>query len=393
MTENNHFGTHEFLLLCELLGAEPYITGNVGSGSVQEMQEWVEYMTFDGRSPMADLRRKNGREAPWKVKYFGLGNETWACGGNMRAEYYADVYRRYQTYVRNFAGNRVYKIACGANSEDFRWTEVLMREAAGMMSGLSLHYYTVPGSWSRMNSATDFSEADWFETMKKAAFIDELIAKHAVVMDRYDPRKRVGLIVDEWGTWYKVEPGTNPGFLYQQNTLRDALVAGLSLNIFANHADRVHMANLAQTVNVLQAVVLTRDKEMILTPTYHVFDMYQVHQDALLLPTDVRCESYQSGTDKMPALSATASKDKTGAIHVSICNLDPNRSAPVRIQLRGCAATTVTGRVLTAADMRTRNTFEAPAAIAPVELRGARLQDGIVTADLPAKSVVVLELK
>jgi alpha-N-arabinofuranosidase len=342
---------------------------------------------------MADLRRKNGREAPWKVKYFGLGNETWACGGNMRAEYYADVYRRYQTYVRNFAGNRVYKIACGANSGDFGWTEVLMREAAGMMSGLSLHYYTVPGGWSRMNSATDFSEADWFETMKKAAFIEELIVKHAVVMDRYDPRKRVGLIVDEWGTWYKVEPGTNPGFLYQQNTLRDALVAGLSLNIFANHADRVHMANLAQTVNVLQAVVLTRDKEMILTPTYHVFDMYQVHQDALLLPADVRCGTYESGQDKMPALSVAASKDKAGAVHVSICNLDPVRPAPARIQLRGCAATTVTGRILTAGDMRTRNTFEAPAAIAPADFTGARLQDGLVTADLPPKSVVVLEIK
>ena len=393
VTENNHFGTHEFLRLCELLGAEPYITGNVGSGTVQEIQEWIEYITFDGRSPMADWRRKNGRDKPWKLMYFGLGNETWGCGGNMRPEFYADIYRRYQTYVRNFAGNRIYKIACGANSGDYAWTETLMRETGGMMSGLSLHYYTVPGGWSNRNSATQFSEKDWFETMKKAAFIEELIVKHATIMDRFDPRKRVGMIVDEWGTWYSVEPGTNPGFLYQQSTLRDALVAGLSLNIFNNHCDRVKMTNLAQTVNVLQAIILTKGERMILTPTYHVFDMYKDHQNATLLSVDVTSATYQMGKESLPALSVSASKDAAGVVHISICNLDHQNPAPLECQLRGCRAGQVTGKILTAADMRTHNTFENPDAIAPADFLGARIKDNLITATLPPKSVVVLEIK
>ena len=225
VTENNHFGTHEFLDLCEQLGCEPYVCGNVGSGTVREMQEWVEYITFDGESPMADLRRKNGKEEPWKLRYFGVGNENWGCGGNMRPEFYADLYRRFQTYVRNFSGNRIYRIACGAVDDNYYWTEVLMREAGRMMNGLSYHYYTVPGGWRNKNSATEFGEADWFETLKLALRMDEFIRKHGTIMDKYDPKKRVGMVVDEWGTWYQVEPGTNPSFLHQQNTLRDSLVA------------------------------------------------------------------------------------------------------------------------------------------------------------------------
>ncbi|MFS8572711.1 MAG: alpha-N-arabinofuranosidase, partial [Clostridia bacterium] len=292
VTENNHFGTHEFMDLCELLGADPYICGNVGSGTVQEMAQWVEYITFDGKSPMADLRRQNGREEPWRLPFFGIGNENWGCGGNMRPEYYADLYRRYQTYVRHFGKNRIYKIACGPNGDDYRWTEVLMREAGAYMDGLSLHYYTVPGTWAKKGSATEFDEDEWFITLKKALRIEELIKRHSAIMDRYDPLKRVGLIVDEWGTWYDVEPGTNPAFLYQQNTVRDALVAGLHLNIFNNHAERVKMANIAQTVNVLQAMILTDGPKMIVTPTYHVFEMYKPHQGATLLPPWVEAERY-----------------------------------------------------------------------------------------------------
>ena len=393
VTENNHFGIHEFMLLCELLGAEPYVTGNVGSGSVQEIQEWVEYLTFDGRSPMADLRRKNGRDQPWKIKYFGLGNETWGCGGSMRAEYYADVYRRYQTYVRNFPGNRIYKIACGSSSDDYHWTETLMREAGRQMSGLSLHHYTVPGGWNNRNSATEFDAKDWYETMATAAFMEELIVKHSTIMDRYDPTKRVGLIVDEWGTWYKVEKGTNPGFLYQQNTLRDALVAGLSLNIFNNHCDRVRMANIAQTINVLQALILTDGELMVLTPTYHVFDLYKVHQDATLLPTDVSCESFEFSGKKHPLLSVSASKDASGVIHVSICNLDPEKPTSVECEVHSFFPAEVTGRILTAADMRSHNTFAKPETVVPAAFTGARLQDGRVRTEIPPRSVIVFELK
>ncbi|MDP4088563.1 MAG: alpha-L-arabinofuranosidase C-terminal domain-containing protein, partial [Bacillota bacterium] len=272
VVENNHFGTHEFFELCKLLGAEPYICGNVGSGTVQEMREWIEYMTFDGESPMANLRAENGRKEPWNLKYFGVGNENWGCGGNMRPEYYADLYRRYSTFVRNFGENKIFKIAGGANTDDYNWTEVLMREAGRYMDGLSLHYYTVPGDfWLGKGSAVKFEEDEWFQTMAKSYRMDELLTKHSNIMDKYDPDKRVALVVDEWGTWFDVEPGTNPGFLYQQNTMRDALVASIHFNIFHDHCDRVRMTNIAQCVNVLQAVILTEGAKMIKTPTYHVF--------------------------------------------------------------------------------------------------------------------------
>jgi len=393
VVENNHFGTHEFLDLCGQLGCEPYICGNVGSGTVREMQEWIEYITFDGQSPIADLRRKNGKDKSWKLKYFGVGNENWGCGGSMRPEFYADVYRRYQTYVRNFSGNRIYKIACGSYGENYHWTEVLMREAGSLMSGLSFHYYTVPGGWGKKCSATEFGEKEWFDTLKKALFLDELIKRHSAIMDKYDPKKRVGLVVDEWGTWYKVEPGTNPAFLYQQNSLRDALVAGLTLNIFNNHCDRVKMANLAQTINVLQALILTKGEKMTLTPTYHVFDMYRVHQDATLLPINLQCHQYQFEGDSIPALSVSASRDKSGKIHVSLCNMDPNNAAKIVCELRGSKAKSVTGRLLTAADMTTHNTFENPEMLRPIDFKAVQLKNNNVSATLPAKSVVILEIK
>jgi alpha-N-arabinofuranosidase len=393
VTENNHFGTHEFLDLCEQLGCEPYICGNVGSGTVREMAEWIEYITFAGRSPMADRRRENGRDAPWRLPYFGVGNENWGCGGSMRPEYYADVYRRFQTYVKNFSGNRIFKIACGSHGENYTWTDVLMREAASRMDGLSFHYYTVPGGWQDKNSAVDFGEGDWFETMRLAGRIDEYIRKHSTIMDRYDPDRRVAMIVDEWGTWYDVEPGTNPGFLYQQNTLRDALVAGLTLNIFNQHCDRVRMANLAQTVNVLQSLVLTEKEKMIVTPTYHVFDMYKVHQDAVLLPIRVRCVPYEWGGESLPSLSVSASRDDDGRVHVSFCNLDPHQPAPVVCELQGFAIEAASGQVLTAEAMNAHNRFEEPNSVYPRALQGLEIKNDRLTVVLPAKSVVVIELR
>ncbi|MFO7161080.1 MAG: alpha-L-arabinofuranosidase C-terminal domain-containing protein, partial [[Clostridium] cellulosi] len=276
VVEDNSFGTHEFMELCQLLGCEPYINGNLGSGTVQEMSEWVEYLTFPGQSPMADLRRKNGRDEPWKVKYFAVGNENWGGGGNMTPEYYANLYRHYQTFLKNYGDNKLYKIACGPGEDDYAWTDTVMRLAGKYMNAISLHYYTVPGIFDiKKGSALEFDEKEYYITLKKALRIDELITKHLQIMDRYDPEHKVDLIVDEWGTWYDVEPGTNPGFLYQQNTMRDALVAALTLNIFNHHSDRITMANIAQTVNVLQAVILTNGEKMILTPTYHVFDLYK----------------------------------------------------------------------------------------------------------------------
>ncbi len=259
VVEDNSFGTHEFLELCELLNCEPYISANVGSGTVDEMSKWVEYLNFEGLSPMTDIRKQNGRDKAWKVSFWGVGNESWGCGGNMTPEYYAGEYRRYATFARNYPGIPLKKIACGANSADYNWTEVIMKQVRNnQMWGLSLHHYTLPtGNWGKKGSATAFDEQEYFNTMKNCLLMEELVTRHSAIMDRYDPEKRVSMVVDEWGIWTDVEPGTNPGFLYQQNSLRDALVAGTTLNIFNNHSDRVRMANLAQTVNVLQALVLT----------------------------------------------------------------------------------------------------------------------------------------
>jgi alpha-L-arabinofuranosidase len=394
VVENNHFGTHEFMLLCELLDCEPYICGNVGSGTVQEMSEWVEYMTFEGESPMANWRRENGQDKPWKIKYFGVGNENWGCGGNMRPEYYSDLYRQYQTYVRNYGGNKIYKIAGGANSDDYNWTEVLMKNAHRMMDGLSIHYYTVPGDWTDKGAAVDFAEDEWFITMKKAYRMDELITKHSTIMDKYDPQKRVGLIIDEWGTWFNVEKGSNPGFLYQQNTVRDALVAGLHFNIFHNHNDRVQMANIAQTVNVLQAMILTEGEKMILTPTYHVFDMYKVHQDAQKLEAAFSFGTYEYNGEQIPQVSVSASKNDEGKIHISLCNIDPLNKADIDIELRGInAASKVVGSILSADSMNAHNTFEQQDEVKPCDFNEVNVSKNKLAVQLPPMSVVTLSIE
>jgi len=393
VTEDNSFGTHEFLDLCEQLGTEPYICGNVGSGSVEEMSDWVEYINFNGISPMADLRRVNGREEAWGVTYWGVGNENWGCGGNMRPEFYADQYRRYATYCRNYGGNRLRKIAGGSHDGNLHWTEVMMKEIPlHMMWGLSLHHYMT--DWGNKGSATDFSMEEYWKTMTMAVNFGDLLDGHIRVMDRYDPDGRVALVVDEWGTWWNVEPGTNPGFLYQQNTMRDAFVAALSLNHFNERCRRIKMANLAQTVNVLQAMVLTQDEKMILTPTYHVFEMYSVHQDAVLLPvsveSDLRCGP-EGG--ELPALSLSASRDETGKVHLSLVNIHPEEDLQMVLDIRGMEFSAASGRILTSDRISDHNTFEDPEAVHPVAYTGLKtVKDGIEL-KLPASSVLVLEIQ
>jgi alpha-N-arabinofuranosidase len=398
VVEDNSFGTHEFLDLVEQLGCEAYVCANVGSGTVQEAMEWIEYMTSDANSPMANLRRKNGRDKPWRVKYLAVGNESWGCGGNMRPEYYADLYRRYNTFVKNYSTNRndrIYRVAGGPNAEDYNWTEVMMKMVPlNQMNGLSLHYYTLPtGSWrGSKGSATVFGEDQWFSTLRRTLRMEELITKHSEIMDKADPQKRVGLVVDEWGTWYDVEPGTNPGFLYQQSTLRDAIVAGLNFHIFHTHADRVSMANIAQMINVLQSMILTDKAKMLLTPTYHVFDMYKVHQGATSLPIELKSPDYAFGSEKIPAVSASASRDASGKVHLSLVNADPNREQPVSCELRGFSAKTVTGRILTAPAMNSHNTFDVPNLVSPMAFNNARIDGTTLKLTLPSKSVVVLTL-
>jgi alpha-N-arabinofuranosidase len=389
--EDNSFGTHEFLGLCELLECEPYICGNVGSGTVQELSQWVEYCNFDGVSPMSDLRRKNGRDMPWKVRFWGIGNESWGCGGNMAVEFYACNYRRYATFARNYGDTQLYKIACGPNTDDYNWTRVMMEKAGNFMQGLALHYYTVPGEWQYKGFATEFNEAQWLISMKKALRMEELIQKHGKIMDEFDPQCKVGLIVDEWGAWHEAEKGTNPGFLYQQNTMRDALIAAIHLNIFNNNARRVHMANLAQTINVLQSVILTDGPRMILTPTYHIFDMYKVHQDAVKLPLYVEGES----AGGMPALSASASRDEGGKIHISLANIDPVKPQAVKLELNGCIlspSVKIEGQVLAAGKAQDHNTFENPCLIAPKTFNDASISGNCINTELPPGSVITLAL-
>jgi alpha-N-arabinofuranosidase len=357
------------------------------------MAEWWEYVNHPGGSTLADRRAANGHPEPFNVRFWGVGNESWGCGGSMTPEYYANVYKRFATFLRSVGPTHAFRIATGPNAADYAWTEGVMRDAGWQIDGLDLHYYTVVGPWVHKGSATEFTEREWFGAMQRALRMEELVTRHSAIMDRYDPQKRVALIVGEWGMWHDVEPGTNPGFLYQQNTLRDAVVAALTLNIFNNHADRVRGANIAQTVNVLQAMILTRGAQMIVTPTYHVFALYTVHHDATLLPISLTAGSYTFEGQSVPAVSASASRDSAGWIHITLANLDPNRPRTVQTELRGARVTGVTGRVLTAAAMTAHNTFDQPTAVQPAEFRGARLSGGALTVELPAKSIVVLELR
>lgn len=389
VVEDNSFGTHEFFELCRQLGCDAYINGNVGSGTVEEMNEWVEYMTFGGDSPMSRLREKNGHKEPWKIKYFGVGNESWGCGGNMEAEYYGDLFRRYNTYVRDYdQNNKIYRIACGPNGDDYNWTERLLKKIGRKANGISLHYYTVPtGNWDKKGSSTDFDENEYFSTIAKAYNIDRIISRHCDIMNKYDPDKKINLIVDEWGTWYDVEPGTNPGFLYQLSTMRDAVVAALSLNIFNKHSDRISMANIAQTVNVLQSVVLTDGEDMVLTPTYYVFKMFKEHQNNTLIGSYITTPVREENGEKAPKLIESASVDENGIIYSTVVNTCPVENAEIECEIAHSGVKSVKAYIITG-DMRDGNTFENKNVIYEKEFSDFKLKAGGFTANIPPCSVV-----
>lgn len=395
--EDNSFGTHEFLNLCELLNCEPYISGNVGSGSVEELAKWVEYMTSEDGTPMAKLRKENGREKPWHVKFLGVGNESWGCGGNMRPEYYSDLYRRYSTYCRNYDGNQLYKIASGASDYDYNWTTVLMNNVGHLMNGVSLHYYTVTGWSGSKGSATQFSDDDFYWTMGKCLEIEDVIKKHCAIMDEKDPDKKIGLLVDEWGTWWDEEPCTISGHLYQQNSMRDAFVAALSLNVFHRHCDRVRMANIAQVVNVLQSMILTDTKgsgHMVLTPTYHVFHMYRDFQEATYLPLEINCAVRDVRDNrKVPLVSASAAKEADGTVVISLANVDLGKAQEVEINLDGMNAKNVSGTMLTCKAITDYNDFNNPDRVSPKPFKDAKLKKSTLKVKIPAKTIVVLNVK
>ncbi|MDZ5076006.1 alpha-N-arabinofuranosidase [Nesterenkonia sp. HG001] len=401
--ENNHFGTHEFMALCELLDAEPYISGNVGSGTVKETSDWVEYLTRAGDSPMARRRAENGRREPWSVKFFGVGNEPWGCGGNLTAQQFSTLARQHATYARNHGENSLYRIAAGGSEDDYVWTEVLMKQLtrglqdpspSDLYQAISFHCYTMSGSWMDKGSATEFSEEEYWTTLARAERVGEILAGHVAVMDAYDPAKKVGLVLDEWGTWWNVEPGTNPGFLHQQNTLRDALVAAVHFDAFHAHADRLRLANIAQTVNVLQSMLLTDGRRLILTPTYHVFAMSVGHHDARRLPVNpVRAGAVHEADGREVSTVKVSASTKDGTVTITAANLDPTSSAVIELHLRGGDGGVITGaQVLTSADPRDHNTAEDLDRVAPVPFEGAVWDGGLLRLDLPAASFVSLQL-
>jgi len=432
VVEDNSFGTHEFMHLCELLGTEPYISANVGSGTVAETSDWVQYLTRADASPMAAQRRANGRDEPWKVRFWGLGNEPWGCGGRMSAEAYAELARTFGTYSRDMGDNELYRIAAGAANADYRWTEVLMKALGrglggaedpgfgnGAFQAISFHCYTVAGSWERKGSATDFDLDEYYTTVLQAQRIEDVLAGHERVMDVYDPAAEVGLVLDEWGTWFDVEPGTDPGFLFQQNALRDALVASVHFDAFHRHARRLVMANIAQTVNVLQAMILTDEETgaLVLTPSYHVFEMNKGHHDAAHLPVHLRGALpqrtvpdvrglgghgpsghglYERGPADLTTVSVSASQ-KHGRALFSLTNLDAEAPVTVRLALRGTTRGAPTARLLTADAPQAHNTPAQLDAVAPrdhtsgVRLEGAPGAQTLVV-EIPAHSFAVVEL-
>jgi alpha-N-arabinofuranosidase len=390
--EDNSFGTHEFLDLCEILGTEAYLAVNMGSGSVEDAYDWIEYVNSDQNGPMAQLRRQNGREKPWNVKFWGIGNENWGCGGNMTAAYYTDLYRRYATYCWVD-----YRVASGGLNHDLEWTETLMKGTQHMQNliqGVSYHHYTVCNTWQEKGSATDFDESEWFSTIQRNYEMEENMVGHIKIMEKYDPDNKVALIADEWGNWHDPEPGSRPGFLYQQNTMRDAITASIYLNVFNTHANRVKMANIAQTVNVLQAMLLTEDDQIVKTPTFYVFKMYKVHQDAALLPLTLDVKEYAMGDKSVPAISASASRDSQGIINITLANVDPKNNQTVSITFdTETRYEIVKAEVITAPAMNTYNDFGKAEEVSLKQFDGAKLNKNTVNISMPSKSVVLVSLK
>jgi alpha-N-arabinofuranosidase len=390
--ETNQFGTHEFFDFAELIGAKTYLNVNVGTGSPGEAREWVEYVSSPSNSRLARERRANGREKPWKIDYIGIGNEMWGCGGNLKVEEFSPMLRLFATFLKEDKGPKL--IAGGPTGEDYRWTEHLMESSRAQIDAISLHYYTLPtGDWTTKGPAVGFDERAWAATFVRTRRLEEMIRGHDARMDKHDPANKLGLMVAEWGTWYDPTPGTNSAFLQQENTLRDALVAATNFHIFHRHAGRVHMANIAQMVNVLQAMILTDGPRLVLTPTYHAFALYQPFQGAQALPVTLTAPDYAAGGNRLPALDVTAARDASGAVQIGIVNVHPTESAEVDLQLSGAAGRRIEGQVLTAARMDSRNSLAGRAEVIPAPFQGAKWAGGKLRVTMPAKAVVRLTIR
>jgi len=402
--EPNAFGTTEFMDFLDQIGAEAYLSVNVGSGTPQEASEWLEYLTTAQPTTLARERATNGHPAPYKVAFLGIGNESWDCGGNMTPDYYLSQLKIYSRFVRNFNPaqqdkQQMLKIAVGPGGGEPRWTEwteAVMKAYQSHtwswdMNGLSMHSYTVV-KWPPSFASVGFGETEYARILKSTLEMNDLVEKHSAIMDKYDPEKKVALVVDEWGGWYAPLPGSNPGFLVQQNSLRDAVLAALNLNIFARHADRVRLANIAQMINVLQDMIMTDKEKMVLTPTYYLYKMYVPFQDATFVPVSFDAGKYSHGEITLPRVDAIAAKDKAGKLWLAITNVDPNQSAEIEFTLAGMNAKSAAGETLSAPKVDSVNSFDAPNTVVPKPV-SAKAQDGKLTLKLEPKSVTVIAVE
>jgi alpha-L-arabinofuranosidase len=404
VTESNAFGTSEFMDFLGQIGAEAYISVNVGSGTPREAAEWLEYLTTAQPTTLAKERAANGNPSPYKIGFLGIGNESWDCGGNMTPEYYLSQLKIYSRFVRNFNPEQqdkqqMLKIAVGPGGGESRWTdwtEAVMKAYQSHtwswdINGLSLHFYTV-GKWPPSYASVGFGATEYAQILKLTLEMDDLIAKHSAIMDKYDPQKKIALAVDEWGAWYAPLPGSNPGFLVQQNSMRDAVLAALNLNIFARHADRVRMANIAQMINVLQSMIITDKEKMVLTPTYYIFKMYAPFQDSSFVPVAFDAGTYIQGDIKLPRLDAIAAKDNAGKLWLALTNVDPNQPAEIEVNLTGLNVRSASGETLTAPKVDSVNSFEAPTIVVPRTV-SAKVQGGKLSLRLEPKSVTVISVE
>jgi alpha-N-arabinofuranosidase len=402
--EPNTFGTHEFMDFLDQIGAEAFISINVGSGTPQEAAEWLEYLTTPQLTTQSTERAANGHPAPYKIAYLGIGNESWDCGGNMTPDYYVSQLKIYSRFVRNFnpaqqGKDQMLKIAVGPGANEPRfieWTDAVMkawqhRQWSWDLQGLSLHSYTVV-RWDNKFASAGFGESEYSQILKATLEMEDLINKYSAIMDKYDPEKKIALVVDEWGAWYAPLPGSNPGFLVQQNSLRDAILAALNLNIFARHGDRVRMANIAQMINVLQAMIMTNKEKIVLTPTYYVYKMYLPFQDATFVPVAFNAGTYTHGEITLPRVDAIAARDAKGKLWLEFTNLDPNQSIEIETTITGIKAKAAAGETLTAPKVDSVNTFEVPSVVIPKPV-AANIQGERLTLKLEPKSVTVISIE
>jgi alpha-N-arabinofuranosidase len=400
--DTNAFGTDEFMDFIQQIGSTPYVSVNVGSGTPQEAAEWLEYMTAAAPTALAKERAANGHPDPYKVGFLGLGNESWDCGGAMTPDYYVSQMKVYSRFVLNMnpaqrAKDQMLKIAVGPGTQDTEWTEAVMKAWkkhtwAWDINGVSLHWYTVPNGWPPSTNSEKFGLDEYVKSLKSTLFMDEFLRKQEAVMDKYDPEKKVTISVDEWGAWHAPLAGSNPAFLVQQNSIRDAILASLNLNIFTRHADRVRMANIAQMINVLQAMILTDKEKLVLTPTYYVFKMYVPFQDSTSVPVAFDAGTYTQGAVTLPRVDAIAAKGADGKLLLEITNIDAENPVTIDADLAGIAAKSASAETLTGSAVDSLNTFASPNTIVP-KSTAVKIKNGKLLLTVEPRSVTVVSIE